>query len=262
MTLTLEVRNIHGQTLASTSGEQEIVLVYQPEYAPGDSLYLASSEPRVPLVVSLDDTMAPALVVLKGNSFAFPIPFEKAKIPYSPRSFSGELHRLHVRKAYPEEVAIRRNLAFNPYDHNANETLFPHASANVETRGEAVFAARNAIDGEIANSDHGFWPYSSWGINRDPEAALTLNFGRDTLVDGVTIYLRADFPHDAWWESATITLSTGQALPLPLEKTGAGQHFPLPPKQIEWLRLDRLIKADDPSPFPALTQIQVWGRDL
>ena len=30
----------------------------------------------------------------------------------------------------------------------------------------------------------------------------------------------------------------------------------------EWMRLHDLIKADDPSPFPALTQIEVWGRDL
>jgi hypothetical protein len=28
------------------------------------------------------------------------------------------------------------------------------------------------------------------------------------------------------------------------------------------MQLHDLIKADDPSPFPALTQIEVWGRDL
>ena len=44
--------------------------------------------------------------------------------------------------------------------------------ANVETRGEAVFAARNAIDGIYENDAHGIWPYQSWGINRDPNAAL------------------------------------------------------------------------------------------
>ena len=48
-------------------------------------------------------------------------------------------------------------------------------SANVETRGEAVFAARNAIDGIYENDAHGIWPYQSWGINRDPNAALTLD---------------------------------------------------------------------------------------
>lgn len=28
-----------------------------------------------------------------------------------------------------------------------------------------------------------------------------------------------------------------------------------------WLKLSHLIKADDPSPFPALTQIEVYGTD-
>ena len=48
------------------------------------------------------------------------------------------------------------------------------ASANVETRGESVFAARNAIDGVKANRSHGAWPFESWGINRQDDAQLTL----------------------------------------------------------------------------------------
>ena len=31
-------------------------------------------------------------------------------------------------------------------------------------------------------------------------------------------------------------------------------------KNIEWLEIRNLIKADDPSPFQALTQLQVYGR--
>lgn len=64
----------------------------------------------------------------------------------------------------------------------------------METRGEAVFAARNAIDGIFENSAHGEYPYQSWGINRDPNAALTLDFGREVLLDELRITERADFP--------------------------------------------------------------------
>ena len=63
---------------------------------------------------------------------------------------------------------------------------------NVETRGEAVFAARNAIDGVYENDAHGIWPYQSWGINRDPNAALTLDFGRPVTIDELRLTLRAD----------------------------------------------------------------------
>ena len=59
------------------------------------------------------------------------------------------LHELEIenRLATPEEIAERRNLTFSPYDCHGNHSFYPHASANVETRGEAVFAARNAVDG-------------------------------------------------------------------------------------------------------------------
>ena len=77
----------------------------------------------------------------------FPIPPADNRVNYNPRSFTGSCHLLRARLATPEEIAERRNLAFNPYDCNGNHGFYPHASANVETRGEAVFAARNAVDG-------------------------------------------------------------------------------------------------------------------
>ena len=158
-------------------------------------------------------------------------------------------------------MAARRNLALNPYDHVTIRTAFPHAAANVETRGEAVFAARNAIDGQKAADDHGKWPWTSWGINRDRQAALTVSFGRPVVVDEAVIYGRADFPHDAWWEQATLVFSDGSEETLRLEKTGAGQSRRFAPRRVEWARLERLVKADDPSPFPALTQLELWGRE-
>lgn len=36
----------------------------------------------------------------------------------------------------------------------------------------------------------------------------------------------------------------------------------LEPRKIEWLVLKELKKAPDQSPFPALTQIEVWGTDI
>ena len=36
--------------------------------------------------------------------------------------------------------------------------------------------------------------------------------------------------------------------------------MPIPEKEITWLELCNLIKAEDPSPFPALSQIEVYGR--
>ncbi|WP_316863144.1 hypothetical protein [uncultured Cohaesibacter sp.] len=131
----------------------------------------------------------------------------------------------------------------------------------LKTRGEAAFAARNVIDGEIANTNHGFWPYTSWGINCDPNAALTLNFGRMVCVKQIVIFTRADFPHDAWWQSARITLSDGWSTTMSLKKQSEGQLIEIEPHFTTSVHLDQLVKAEDPSPFPALSQLEVWGCD-
>lgn len=193
-----------------------------------------------------------------GHHVSLPGHREQA-ITYSPKSFAGACHIIRARFATPEEIAARRNLAYNPYDEHGDTGFFPHAHANVETRGEAVFAARNAIDGIYENDAHGIWPYQSWGINRDPNAALTLDFGRPVTIDELRLTLRADFPHDAWWTQATVEFDNGSREVLELKKSAAPQCFAIAPRTVKSLKLFELIKADDPSPFPALTQIEAWG---
>ncbi len=261
-TLTLSVQNAAGETLTSASGAGEVWLVYEPEYVPGDLLRLVCSQPGQFLVLALDDAIAPSFVYCKDTACTYPIPFGEARRVFSSRAFTGTRHCLHARLARPEEIAARKNLARNTWATHKPDGPFPFASANVETRGEMVFAAKNAVDGLVANDYHGEWPYTSWGINRDPEAAWRLDFGRTVELDEAVVYLRADFPHDAWWEQAVLHFSDGSELTLHLEKTAVGQRFPFPARQVEWALLDTLVKADDPSPFPALTQFELWGQDL
>lgn len=261
MNVSLKVINQKGETLACAAGEKDVSLVYHAEYQENDCLAVECGEAGQYLVLQLDDAMAPTLVYLKNKSDVFYIPFGEKRISYSPRAFTGDLHLLSVRLASPDEINIRRNLALNPLDTHENQSMYPHASANVETRGEAVFAARNAIDGVKANTCHGKWPFSSWGINRDPNAAFKLEFGRKVKLEEAVFYLRADFPHDAWWESAAMRFSDGSSMTIVLKKTEAAQSFSFEPKTVEWVVLDTLIKAEDASPFPALTQIEFYGTE-
>ncbi len=257
MNFTITITDKDNKSLAQKSGKDEIFLVYDGTYTQGDKITLKADKAGF-VLAKLDDCMDTTFAWLNGE-YTLEIPFNEKKMSYNPKCFTGERHYLSVRKADSSEIAVRKNLAFNPYDCHENTALFPHTWANVETRGESVFASRNAIDGLLANTFHGEWPYSSWGINKNPQAELHLEFGRKVKVDTVVLYLRADFPHDAWWTSATITFSDGSTIKCPLEKRGDAQVFTFEPKTITSLKVDQLIKADDPSPFPALTQIQVFG---
>ena len=249
-----------GRVKAQAAGPDRATLVYDAPYEEGDVIRMDGGPGFV--VALLEDSMGETYGWLSGE-FRLAIPFGEKKISYSPKSFTGDRHLLWVRRAEEEEIAARRNLARNVLDSHDNGGLFPHASANVETRGESVFAARNAIDGCFANHCHGRWPFQSWGINRDPNAALRLDFGRPVRLDRLVFTLRADFPHDSWWTGCTVRFSDGSQLEPAFVKTGERQVMDMEPRTADWLVVERLIKdPEDPSPFPALTQLEAWGTEI
>lgn len=261
MTFTIGVVDGAGNILSERTGSGAVCLVQTRSYQPQDSIVLQGTAGQH-ILLSLDDALPPALLFMTDAKVQFPIPFAEQAKGFSAKAFSGDLHRLAVRAAFAHDLSARRNLAFNPFDFHANDSLFPHAQANAETRGEAAFAARCAIDGEYANDGHGIWPYTSWGINRDPAAVLEIDLGREVLLDEVALTLRADFPHDAWWQSAGLTFDDRPQETVALVKTAGRQGFRFPPQKVRKVVLHDLCKADDPSPYPALTQIEVMGTDI
>lgn len=256
----LKVLDKEGNAVAVSHGEGETYLVCDREYVEGDQLVFEPGESGY-VWLQLDDVLGKSLVYVTGR-VVYPIPFGEKRINLSPKAFAGTKHLLTAKKARDFEVKSYRNLALNVNDQHGDVCCFPHASANVETRGEAVFAAKNAIDGVTANDSHGIWPYESWGINQRDDAVIRLDFGREVETDRIILYTRADFPHDNWWTEATFTFSDGSTMTVHMEKSAAPHEFTFDKKRISWLEMSHMIKADDPSPFPALSQIEVYGTDL
>lgn len=257
--LTLKILNKDGKTIWEDSGEEQVSLVHQAEYQEGDHIILETSEKDVHVVWQVDDAMGPALCYITDN-VSFSIPFGEKRMNYSPKVFYGDTHYLFARVAREDEIKAYRNLALNVCDQNGAAHCFPHAFDNVGVRKEVVFDPRNAIDGVCENRAHWGWPYQSWGINRRKDAELTVDFGREVEADKVVLYTRSDFPHDSWWTQVTLTFSDGTAIDWKLEKSRQPHVINFERKRTSWIRLGNLIKADDPSPFPALTQIEVYGH--
>ncbi len=256
----IQVLSQDGTVKAEASGAGQAVLAWEGVYEVGDRIVFQMAETNQFYVIRVDATMDENLVYMTKAQVELEVPFEEKKTSYNPLSFAGERHYLTMRPAEEWEIYAYRNLARNNMDQHGDPGCYPHASANVETRGEAVFAARNAIDGVVASLSHGNWPYESWGINRQDDAEFTLEFGKPVDFDKIHLYTRADFPHDNWWESVTFTFSDGTKEVVSLDKKAGEPHvIPMEKKGITWLKFGELIKADDPSPFPALTQIEVYG---
>ena len=217
-------------------GDNKAELVYCSEYMDGDRIVLDTDKAGRYCVVRFEDSMREAFIYIPGRSIEFFIPPANNRPNYSPKSFTGMIHYIEARYATDEEISKVKNLALNVYDQHENNTFYPHA-----------------------NSSHGKYPYQSWGINRDPKAALTLDFGREVLVNEIRLTLRADYPHDNYWVSADINFDDGSSETLKLEKSEKPQCFLIKERKIKSLVLEKLIKAEGESPFPALTQIEVWG---
>ena len=248
-----------GEVLASSSGEKEVQLLYKGSYQHGDILRFTTDYEYA--VVQVDQQIKPARVYLPARTFDFLLLLESIDpAVYAPGTFMGSQHLCSIK---PDMDRSYRNLAANAVDQRGRVTCYPHAAANVETRNESWFCARNVLDGEHIADGHGPWPYGSWGIGARTDAELTLDFGREVEVDKMVLYLRADFPHDAYWIQGTVLLDDGYELTFPLEGINGAQEITFAGKhRIHSMKLCRLIKCDNPSAFPSLRQLEVYGTDL
>lgn len=250
-----------GQEKAGIAGDDQAILAWKGLYEEGDSITFSVPAASQHYIIRVDDVLDEAFVYLTDKTMTYIVPFNEKKDNINPKAFTGDCHYLTIRKAREYEISSYKNLAKNTADQHEDKGCYPHAYANVETRGESVFAARNAIDGVVSNLSHGKWPYASWGINMQDDAEMTLDFGRPVDFDKIVLYTRADFPHDNWWVEVTFTFSDGSTETVSLEKSCEPHQIPMKKSGITWLRFGSLIKADDPSPFPALTQIEVYGTE-
>ena len=220
----IKVLDAEKNIVAENGGQEEVNLTLRREYQEGDTIIFEIGGETGHYWMQVDDVLGKSLVYLTGDQ-TYEIPFEEKKFNLSPKAFTGEKQLISLRKARPYEVNIYRNLAENVNDQHGDVNCYPHASANVETRGESVFAAKNAIDGVTANHSHGKWPFASWGINQRDDAQMKLEFGREIKTDRIILHTRADFPHDNWWVKATVEFSDGSSMVLDLEKTDVSQEF-------------------------------------
>ena len=254
------LRDAAGKVLASASHDQEAMLCVDRAYQPGDTIEITGYDH---LWVQMDQALPSGEVYAPECHMTWPVPAGEHRLAYAPGIFDAPRHVIIAYALSPVDPKAYRDIARNPADLRGDTDFYPHCTANVETRNEACFCARNVIDGLRFNTFHGEWPYESWGIGAREDAWCRLDFGRDVEIDQMALTLRADFPHDAYWTAGVAVLSDGTEKAFFLAKTGDRQfiHFNHH-HTVRWIRLERLQKSDDPSAFPALRSWEVYGHDV
>lgn len=260
----LQLLDYNNNIIDETDNKNEVYLAYKDyTFKSGDKIKLIVDTVPCFVWVQLDSSLSPALIYLSKKTWTYNIITEdKLLEAYPPGLFSGNRHLIRAYSPTLEDITKYRNLALNSHDQKHFSTAYPHAFANVETRNESVFFARNAIDGIIANTGHGKFPYQSWGINQQANAALTIDFGRYVKIDKLALIFRGDYPHDSYWNSVSVYFSDNSHIICPTTNSLNRQIFNFPEKIINTITLTNLIKNNDDSPFPALTEIEVYGTEI
>ncbi len=153
-----------------------------------------------------------------------------------------------------------RNVALNPKDVRGDAKTYPHATSNSECRDLDQFAALNAINGQTENAGHGL-KFPSWGPEKETDLWWKVEFGRPVEVDKLGLFIRADFPHDAYWHKAVIEFSDGTREAIEINKTAKRQTFAFKKRTVTWLKLTEFVQTE-PIGWAALTEVEVMGRDV
>ena len=236
---------------------------FHGEYCEGDKFRVELCDTEF-VALKLDSTLAESIVYVPDGTFEFAIPFgRELKACYAPDAFSGDDHRIICREPDEAEIYAERLISLNSHDRHNVPKYFPHAVANFVTREDPCFFERNAIDGVIDNSNHGMFPYHSWGGGLREDLEFEVHFGTEVEVSRVVLFLRADFPHDTYWKEMDVEFSDGTSAHATLYGVADGQVVEFEPKKTEMVKLTgfKQQRLEDGSlSFAALTQIEIYGK--
>ncbi len=236
---------------------------FNGEYAEGDKWRVELPDSEF-VAIRLDETMEESFVYVPDGVFEFAIPFGyERRACYGSDAFSGDSHRIICREPSEAEIYSERNISLNSHDRHGVAKYFPHAVANFVTRDDPCFFERNAIDGSKDNLSHGSYPYHSWGGGLREDLEYEVHFGTDAEVSSVTVYIRADFPHDTYWKEMDIEFSDKTKHHIELKGVAEGQTFAFPAKVTEYVKLTgfKQQRLEDGSlSFAALTELEVNGK--
>ncbi|URL02595.1 hypothetical protein L4F91_03050 [Avibacterium sp. 20-126] len=259
--LTLSIIDKENNIKFCKSAFDFLMFTYKGEYQEGDRICIETDTTPCYLKCRLEDSLESSLIYLTEPRIEYHIPFgDNKRLFNSDKAFQGGIHFLWIRVAREYEIQQYTNLAFNPYFQPHQSGMYPRISSNIKP-SNIRFAPYNVIDGIFDSNAHGSYPFTSWSNAQDPNAELNIEFGRNVEVNCLILILRADFPHDAWWQNISVRFSDGSEEILKLARTGQPQVFHFDKRYCDHLILTNFVKGVDPSPFTALTQIEVLGQN-
>ncbi len=234
------------------------------KYRVGDKISIVLPEGEKYVWVSLTSKMGESLIYVPNGVYTYEITADIAVNSSYTMNGSNKMaysnNVITARLATDEELKETRNIAFNSYDIVSATDSYPHAHSNDVHNNQAEFAARNAIDGFVFNEGHGTFPTQSWGPSQNnANAYFAIDFGREVLVSELSLLLRADFPHDDHYVSATVEFSDGSTQEISLRRTSEAQVYDIEDTVTTSIKLKNLEKGG--SQWAGFMEVEVYGHE-
>ena len=227
----------------------------------GKKLRIKLPEGQKYLAVTIGTGVAEAILYVPNGMYEYTIPADYTAIYPSNFAKGG---KVSVRIPTDAELTAKHNLALNPYDNTAAKSaVFPHVTSNNEYN-KNEFAARCAIDGFTQNNGHGRYPVQSWGPKEVVKATdhFTVDFGRTVLVNELTVYLRGDFGHDAYYSTIVVEFSDGSTEVIKPTMVKDGQKFTFAVKETDSVKLTGfVVDSKKGGPWTGRAELEIHGME-
>jgi hypothetical protein len=249
------------------TGDNAVELTVTRAYKEGDKITITLPEGQKYLAFCMAKGVVEETILYLPNS-VFTFTAQNMTMSY-PSELTTKKCTITARIPTVEELTASRNLACNPADLEKAKNVFPHAtSTSVHNKTNETdrlhFEARNAIDGFTQNNGHGGFPVQSWGPTSSMRKSdnFTVQLGRDVSLTKIVIYIRADFPHDTYWDSCTVTFSDGSTQEITLKKTANAQtielEVPVTTSSVKFSNFNKVAGSD----WASWMEVELIGSDI
>jgi hypothetical protein len=266
VSLTAQVVGADGRVVvqkqAAGAPRMPLVLALPRALQEGDCVRVSGHQH---LAVQLDPQASECLIHVPAGHMEWTVPTANSRgdggtMPGDAAGISSSPLRVAIRPAAPAELSAYRNLAANPYDSPATDTVFPHASASSQRGADPLSAAQSAIDTVGPTDGCGGWRGEPSDEKDGPQPWWQVDFGRVVEVDKVVLMVRPDKPGNGCWRRATLVFSDGYRRTIDLQKTDQPQTFTFDARRTSSLRVTDFVLSATPGDG-ALSEVEVWGRD-
>lgn len=242
----------------SAKGDGFAILYLDKAYKAGDKITVKVTGSKY-VAFSLNERQGEVLYYVPNGEFTYTVPSDintaYCRTARSSGTGSYRAPTIMVRIPTADELAEERNLAYNTYA--SDNGTFPKVTSKQNATG--LNAVRGAVDGFVSNkSASAEWPYQAWVPSTTAEDSITIDFGREVVVNTLNIKLR-DASSDTHLISAVLTFSDGSTMELALHDSSEFQSFDLGGKTVTKLTLGGFTKAA--SKTFAITELEVLGTE-